>query len=213
MMLKIDLHTHSIESPDGSLKPEDYIQFIKQNKLDIIAITDHNSIGLALELSKKNANIIVGEEIMTSEGEIIGLYLEKLIKPGLSPEETCKLIKKQNGLVYIPHPFEKVRSGISLETLNSIKKYVDIIEYFNGRALIQHSKQILDWAKINHVVLANSSDAHGINGLGYCYSNIDKKPKSAKNLLELLEEASLSYSRPKILAYLEPKLNKFKSKK
>ena len=135
-MFKVDLHTHSVASKDGGITPEQYADLLKSETVDIIAITDHDRIDFALGMRDalgKN-RIIVGEEISTTDGEIIGLYLEKNIEPGLSAKETIKQIKKQGGLVYIPHPFEKVRHGLELETLEEIKNDIDIIESFNGRA-------------------------------------------------------------------------------
>src|SRR5580658_33632 len=104
-MLKIDLHTHSVASPDGGIMADKYRECLELGKLDYIAITDHNSIDFALNLRTEfERKIIVGEEILTSEGEIIGLFLSELVPPNLSPIETIELIKRQGGLVYVPHP-------------------------------------------------------------------------------------------------------------
>ncbi len=115
-MFKVDLHTHSVASPDGGLTAQDYLQFLEKKDLQVIAITDHDTITFASDLQAQlGVRIIVGEEITTTEGEIIGLFLSKGIPPGLSPEETIHRIRRQNGLVYIPHPFETVRKS----TLNT----------------------------------------------------------------------------------------------
>ena len=126
--MKVDLHTHSVASPDGSLKEEDYRKMLNSGGLDCIAVTDHNTISFAQELNEKLGHqIIIGEQITTTEGEIIGLYLEKAVKPGMSATETIAAIKAQNGLVYIPHPFETVRKGMKVEILNRMSLGVDII--------------------------------------------------------------------------------------
>ncbi len=102
-MFKIDLHTHSSASPDGGITPQQYAHVLATNQLDLIAVTDHNRIDTALELHRALGDrIIVGEEIMTTSGEIIGLYLEKPVSAGLSPDETISQIKQQGGIVYIP---------------------------------------------------------------------------------------------------------------
>src|SRR5664279_1477964 len=132
MSYKIDLHTHSYGSPDGSLKTAQYQYFLENKLLDYIAITDHNSIATALkiqlELGGLGKRIIIGEEVTTTEGEIIGLYLAHTVPAGLSPLETVAEIKSQGGLVYIPHPFETVRSGMSEKALQTIIDSVDILE-------------------------------------------------------------------------------------
>src|SRR5882757_1674551 len=128
-MYKIDLHTHSTASQDGSLRLDDYHKILKQGGLNYIAVTDHNTIEQALELQRTLAeHIIVGEEITTLEGEVIGLYLSKLVPAGLSAKQTVQAIHEQGGLVYIPHPFETVRKGLSLEALDAIAQQVDIVE-------------------------------------------------------------------------------------
>src|SRR3989337_574007 len=124
---KIDLHTHSIISHDGGLSAEHYTNIIEKRILDFIAITDHNETRFARIMQQKlGQRIIVGEEIGTTEGEIIGLFLQNTIPGGLTPEKTVQEIKAQNGLVYIPHPFETFRKGLQRDTLERIVKYIDI---------------------------------------------------------------------------------------
>jgi predicted metal-dependent phosphoesterase TrpH len=115
-MLKVDLHTHSVASPDGGISESQYQQVLNKGTLNCIAITDHNEVDFAIAMNKKFGDkIIVGEEIMTTQGEIIGLFLTEKVPAGLSPEETVKQIRKQGALVYIPHPFETFRHGLSAE--------------------------------------------------------------------------------------------------
>lgn len=212
MSFKVDLHSHSIYSPDGGLKLSHYKYFLDNNLLDYIAVTDHGDIAGALEIQKQLGDrIIVGEEIMTLEGEIVGLYLQEKIDNNLSATETVQRIKAQGGLVYIPHPFETVRSGISEATLGSIIADVDIIESVNGRAVLQNkSKLATEWAKNSGKAMAASSDAHGRFGWGYTYSQIHKKP-TKENLVGLLGGAE--YATKTVGAgILYPKLNRLKKK-
>ncbi len=150
-MYKIDLHTHSIASADGGIKAEQYRRLLAHGALDCVAITDHNRIDMATELAQElHDQIIIGEEITTTDGEIIGLFLQKPIAPNLSPLETVQSIKDQGGFVYIPHPFETVRSGLSERTLDQIVDYIDIIEVYNGRAVVQNrGPQAVAWAKVH----------------------------------------------------------------
>jgi len=173
MPYAIDLHTHSAASPDGSLSLEDYRTILQQGRLQCIAVTDHNTIEMAQQLQAALGEcIIVGEEITTTEGEIIGLYLTETIPPMMTPTETVQAIEAQGGLVYIPHPFETVRKGVTAETLQTIANNVDIMEVHNGRAIFQnYSEHAMAWARTHNTPGAASSDAHGKAGWGlqhYC---------------------------------------------
>jgi predicted metal-dependent phosphoesterase TrpH len=182
-MYKIDLHTHSILSPDGSLTAAAYESMINNGSLDYIAVTDHNAVAFALALQKAlGPRIIVGEEINTGEGEIIGLYLTAKIAPMLGAQKTVVEIRRQKGLVYIPHPFENVRKGMQPAVLSQIIDSVDIIETHNGRAYFNNkSKQARQWTEAHNVAAAAGSDAHGLRGWGKTYSIVTQKP-TAKNL-------------------------------
>lgn len=210
-MYKIDLHSHSIASRDGGITPTQYQQILEDGKLDYIAITDHNKIELATELHDALGNaIIVGEEINSTDGEIIGLFLKTKIPRDLSALETAQEIKKQGGLVYIPHPFETVRRGISNETMAKIIDLVDIIEVFNGRAVFQNKgPEATTVARLNNKPGATSSDAHGFKGLATVYSQIRKKP-NVDNLPQLLHTAHHSMNRPPLKTLLYPKANRIK---
>lgn len=212
-MYRLDLHTHSSASPDGGISENQYRRALESGLLDYLAITDHNRIDFATRLrAGLGDQVIVGEEIMTTAGEIIGLYLERPIQPGLSPQETIKQIKQQGGLVYIPHPFETIRKGLHPAVLEDIYELVDIIETCNGRAFLQNrSQQAVVWARLNQVVTAASSDAHGFKGLGKTFNLIDKKPER-NNLLDLLSKGTPMTDRPGLRALLYPKYNRAKKK-
>ncbi|MBI1856761.1 PHP domain-containing protein [Candidatus Saccharibacteria bacterium] len=205
-MYKIDLHTHSSASPDGGIKVEQYAHALATGLLDVIAVTDHNRIDFAVELHKKLGNrIIIGEEIMTTDGEIIGLYLDNLVEPNLSPLETVKQIKKQGGIVYIPHPFETIRKGLMPVAIEKILDQVDIIETCNGRAFLQNrGTQAITWARINHIIGAASSDAHGYQGLGKTYTVVKQIP-THDTLLDLFMSGTLVTNRPNLRSLLYPK--------
>ena len=211
-MIRIDLHTHSSASPDGGIKPHQYIKILQEEKLNCIAVTDHNTIEMAQRLHEQlGERIIVGEEIMTSEGEIIGLFLSRAIPAGLSAKETVDQIKEQGGLVYIPHPFETVRSGISHAALGKIAPLVDIVEVQNGRAVFQNKgPEAITWAKMHKKAVASASDAHGAKGLGYSYTKITEIPQ-ANTLVELLNvQPRFITKRPPLHTLLYPKLNRIK---
>jgi predicted metal-dependent phosphoesterase TrpH len=208
-MYKVDLHTHSMASPDGGIDPEQYANALQSEMLDFIAITDHDRIDFALGLNKALGNkIIVGEEITTADGEIIGLFLTRLVEPGLRAIDAAHNIRDQGGLVYIPHPFETVRKGITMQTLDEIADIVDIIEVHNGRALLQnYGPKAAAWAKSHGKAGASSSDAHGYAGLGNSYSIISE-PASRGALVSSLSMQNLSQRRPPLYSLLYPKLNR-----
>jgi predicted metal-dependent phosphoesterase TrpH len=210
-MYKVDLHTHSVASRDGAITANQYKHIITSGRLDYIAVTDHNKIHFAEELQKELGNhIIVGEEIDTTDGELIGLFLSKKVPPNMSAKKTVTNIKSQGGLVYIPHPFETVRKGVSQETLKSIIDEVDIIEVYNGRAVFQNmGPQALTAARLAQKAGAASSDAHGAKGLATAYSLIGQEPTS-KSLVALLLKGQLETRRPPLHTLLYPKLNRLK---
>lgn len=208
-MYKIDLHTHSIASPDGSISQEEYGRILESEALHAVAITDHDQVDFALRMRDiLGEKIIVGQEITTRDGEIIGLFLQERVTPGLSAKETAVAIHTQGGLVYIPHPFETVRKGISQVTLDSIIDEVDIVEAYNGRALLQNrGPQATTWARMHQKPIVSSSDAHGLKGLGATYTLIKKRP-SRDNLLKQLAQAQHAMQRPPLYSLLYPKANR-----
>ncbi len=213
-MVKIDLHTHSLASPDGSLALKDYKKALETNQLDFIAITDHDRIDFALNAHQAlGERIIVGEEIATLKGEIIGLYLNTCIPGGLSLEETINRIKAQRGIVYIPHPFETKRKGIQETDLDNIQTAVDIIEGYNGRAWGQNfSERTMRYAQDADIATAASSDAHGVKGWGRTYTIIQRTP-TRQTLVQLLKDSSTpTYKKPHLISILYPSINRLRRK-
>jgi predicted metal-dependent phosphoesterase TrpH len=208
-MYKVDFHTHSSASPDGSIRPKHYHRMLEKGCLDFIAITDHNTIDMALRLKRELGDkIIIGEEITTTSGELIGLYLSRLIPAGLTLKEVVCLIHEQGGLVYVPHPFETVRKGLTFDGLNSIATDVDILEIHNGRAVFQnYSSKALAWTNIHLLPGAAASDAHGVLGWGRTYTVLKGVP-TKQNLTDLLQDAQYTYTWPGLMGILYPKLNR-----
>lgn len=213
MSVKIDLHTHSVASPDGALIVDDYRRMLDSGRLDYIAITDHNTVEYAQRVQAElGKQIIVGEEITTTEGEIIGLFLKETIPKGLLPTQAVAAIRRQDGLVCIPHPFETVRSGITKEALDEMAKEVDIVEVHNGRAIFQNqSKRAYAWAALHDCAGVASSDSHGFSGWGKTYTIIEKAP-SKQTLLGLLRDSHYATAFPGVHAVLYPKLNRLHKK-
>ncbi len=210
---QLDLHTHSIISYDGGITDEEYRKFLRGDDHRFLAITDHNEISMGLELKNEFGDrVIVGEEIKTTEGEIIGLYLTDLIPPGLSCKETVAAIRKQGGLVYVPHAFEIRRQGLNLQTLSKLSKSIDIMEVFNARGFEPWtSRQAEQFAAKRGIAVASSSDAHSLRGLGTACSLVAQQP-TRQNLVRLLEKAHYKKQAAPLWSFLAPMRNKLKKK-
>ncbi len=213
MSYKIDLHTHSIISYDGGITADQYARLLEKGVLDVIAITDHNETSLALDLAKKfGEKIIVGEEISTREGDLIGLFLQKTIPRNLTALESAKLIHEQRGIVYIPHPFEISRKGLQIDALQTIIEDIDITEVFNARGKGRdESSQALAFAQKYAKVMAAASDAHCHQGIGSSFSIISEIPTN-KSLINLLAKGELHKQFAPAYTYLYPAINKIKHK-
>lgn len=210
---KIDLHSHSIISYDGGISKKKYKKLLDTKILDFIAITDHNEIRFAKAMQADlGPQIIVGEEIRTLDGEIIGLFLNNKIESGKSALETVGDIHFQGGVVYIPHPFESKRSSLSEDTIKEIIGQVDIIEVFNARGKFRGKPDdAKDFALTNNIAMASSSDSHCFMGAGTAF-NVLKSEPTQKNLVNLLKKAKYEKTYAPIISYLCPAINKIKNK-
>jgi predicted metal-dependent phosphoesterase TrpH len=208
---KLDLHTHSILSKDGGVSSEEYKKALSSGLLDYIAITDHDSIEFAESLQKELGDrIIIGEEIRTAEGEVIGLYLSKRIGSGLSLEETFFEIKKQHGLIYLPHPFCHNRSGVKQQAIIPHMHDISIIEYFNPRNTIHADNEVATkFVSDVKKTRAASSDAHCFAELGKTYNTIFLKP-TKQTIVGALDEGTCTTSYTPLWHLLCPKKNRLK---
>lgn len=213
MRYKIDLHTHSIISHDGGITEDQYSRLLEKGVLDIIAITDHNETKFAIDLAKKfGERIIVGEEISTRDGELIGLFLKKTIPKNLTALETAEYIHEQGGIVYVPHPFEVFRQGLKEDTLQAIVPHIDIIEVFNARGKWRNkSNQAMAFSRKNNKTMAAASDSHCYSGIGSSFSIINDIPTN-KSLINLLAMGELHKQFSPAFTYLCPAINKIKHK-
>ncbi len=177
--LKVDFHVHSDFSPDGNMSPKEIIELAKKLGLDAIAVTDHNAIEGGKEAEKIAGGLIVfvGSEVRTEEGEVIGLNLKRNIPEGLPLVHTCKLIKKQGGFLIIPHPFDRMRRGIG-KGIEKIVKYVDAVEVFNARTLLDRfNKDSLEFAEEHKLPKVAGSDAHFGKEMGSAYTIVDSEKR------------------------------------
>jgi predicted metal-dependent phosphoesterase TrpH len=208
---KIDLHTHSTLSHDGGISEKQYLKVINKGKLDYIAITDHNEVDYAVLMNRKHGDqFIVGEEIQTGKGEIVGLFLTKKIEPHLGIKKTIAEIREQGGLVYIPHPFDIRRSGITKLDLEKIIEEFDILEAYNARVITPlWSRQIKAFNEIHKKPTAAGSDAHSASELGRTFTMVNQKPTKS-NLISMLKSPEYKSKRVGVWGFIAPKRNKLK---
>lgn len=167
--MRADLHVHTIYSRDCAMPLETIIKVAKKRHLECLAITDHNTILGALEMKEiAPFTIVVGEEIRTTQGEIIGLFLQEEIPPQLSPEKTISRIKEQGGIVCIPHPFDRVRrSRLASDCIYSLASQIDVIEVHNSRTTFEADNALADeFARTFGLLKSGGSDAHSEMEIG-----------------------------------------------
>jgi predicted metal-dependent phosphoesterase TrpH len=172
--MRIDLHCHSLASWDSSSPLEDIPKRCLEKSIRVQAITDHNCIWGAQAIQKialdqnMPLTIIVGEEISTTDGELIGLFLTQPIPEGLTPEQTVIEIKKQGGLVLLPHGFDPLkRWRLRPEALQRVVASIDIVETFNSRiSRPRWNRAAVKWADEQGRLMSSGSDAHTIADIG-----------------------------------------------
>jgi glycosyltransferase involved in cell wall biosynthesis len=171
--LYCDLHMHTDHSPDCATPAGLLLETAKARGLGAIAITDHNEISGALEAREiaeriGGIKVIVAEEVKTAhQGEVIGLFLSERIERGMSMRETIAEIRRQGGLVYVPHPFDRLHSVPDYEHLLEIVDEIDILEVFNPRvAFSAFNEEAVRFARKYSIVPGAGSDSHVAQGLG-----------------------------------------------
>jgi len=200
-LVRAELHCHTSWSRDCLMRPDRLVQVCIEKGIEVLAITDHNEIGGAFEVASiAPFTVIVGEEIKTREGELIGYFLKRHIPKGLSAEDTAMEIKSQGGIVSVPHPFDSLRnSRLKTEVLERLitKNLVDIIEAFNSRTTKPEDNTKAEiYAASKGIPVVAGSDAHTYPEVGTGitllspFSNADEFLMSTRRAV--LTEARLS---------------------
>jgi predicted metal-dependent phosphoesterase TrpH len=162
-MIKVDLHMHTCASKDGSVQPADLIKIAKARGLDRICITDHNTIAGALIAKEIDPDfVIVGEEILTANGEeILAFFVSEWVPPHLSHQQTLDRLEAQGAVISISHPFDRHRNQAWTEaTLKAILARLDAIEGFNARASDKDNQKAKSFALAHNLAMTAGSDAH-----------------------------------------------------
>jgi predicted metal-dependent phosphoesterase TrpH len=207
-LIEVDLHMHTDHSGDCATPVDVLIHTARDRGLGAIAITDHNEISGALEARKLaeelgDIKVIVAEEVKTAEqGEVIGLFLEEKIPKGLTMAETIAEIRRQGGLVYVPHPFDRFHSVPDYEHLLDIVEEIDLLEVFNPRvALTSFNEEAVRFATKYRIVPAAGSDSHVAQGLGSVRQRIHDFDGPAE-FLEAMRDADIT-RKHKNLVYVQ----------
>jgi len=187
--VRVDLHLHSRYSHDGQSSLEELIDRCHECGLDRIALTDHHTVEGALELARMAPELaIVGEEVKTREGEIIGLFITGGLPIFARPEDVMDLVHEMRGLTYMPHPFDRNRSHFRPERIVELAPRIDIIEVYNPwcetKANEAAARMTHDLGKVG----ASGSDAHSARELGRSWMEIDQYSDAA-DFLEKLRRA------------------------
>ena len=202
-----DLHMHTSWSHDCSIEVADLVEYAEAIGLGAIAVTDHNVFGgaqEAAELARGRAlTVISGEEIKTDrQGEVIGLFLEREIPPRLSFTDTIAAIKEQGGLVYLPHPFDRLHAIPDPATLHRHLGEIDVFEVYNARLLFEaYNDEALRFARKYNLTMGAGSDAHVLQGVGTGAVRM-RRFDGPEDFLISLRSAEI-LRRPKSLVYLQ----------
>jgi len=204
--LKVDVHVHTRYSGHSILKVEDVARIAKKRCLDAVAITDHDAIEGALELSKVFPTIIA-EEVSSDEGDVIGLFLREKVEKGPALEVMDK-IRAQGALVMIPHPFDTMRKEALMK--EELVSKGDIIEVFNSRVMRQEdNERARKFAVDKSLPMIVGSDAHTSVEIGRSFIEIDSVD-DPRSFMRALKNAKLHSRRSSVIVHGQTKVLKLR---
>lgn len=207
---QLDLHNHTYRSYDARNRLEDYERAHAAGRFDVLAITEHNRIDGARELADSASfPVIIGQEIDTTDGELIGLFLTEQLPRELTIAQAAVRIREQGGLVYLPHPFfGLLRHPLSAEAraLLTRESLVDIVEAVNGGPFTGRSNQAaLAWALEHDLPVAAGSDAHEPGDIGTCVCAVPPGPLTPEALPRRIRDGRILTRRRSTVAKLAAK--------
>jgi predicted metal-dependent phosphoesterase TrpH len=171
--VRVDMHTHTMWSGDSTTTPDEFAVAVAVSGLDVVCITDHNATAGAVEVGDQlDCRVIVGEELCTAAGEIIGLFLTERIPMGVGHIDAAKAIRDQGGVVYIPHPFDPMRRNMSEAALYELAEadLIDSVEVINAKtSLPRLNRRAVEFAAEFGIVGGAGSDGHVPDALGAAY--------------------------------------------
>jgi predicted metal-dependent phosphoesterase TrpH len=206
-LIDVDLHMHTDHSHDCATPVESLLETARDRGLGAIAVTEHNEISGAVAAAaiadQYGVKVILGEEVKTaSQGEVIGLFITEKIERGMTLAETVAEIKRQGGLVYVPHPFDRMHAVPDYEHLLPIVDQIDLIEIYNPRvALDTFNEEAARFAAKYRIPAAAGSDSHVTQGLGTARVRM-RDFNGPEEFLESLREAEI-HSTPTNYVYVQ----------
>jgi len=167
-LIRAEFHCHTVYSHDSSNRIPLLLHAAEERGIQRLAITDHNTIQGAMKAKEQDPErVVVGEEILTTHGELLGYFLEKEVPRRLSPMETIDRLKKQGAVIVVPHVFDRRRHGWRSEDLEQILPHVDALEVFNARCLNPRTNRMgREFAEGRGFAMTAGSDAHSVVELG-----------------------------------------------
>lgn len=202
-MIRVDLHVHSSASFDSKSEPDLVADRSSRLGLDPVFLTDHDTTLAATRLQVvSRRRVVVGEEITTTDGELIGLFLQRRIPPGLTARQTALEIKDQGGLVYLEHPYDPFRRHLSEAAIEDLAELIDIVEVFNARSDEKTNRRAEELREILGAAPGAGSDAHTLKELGSVYVEMQNFD-GADDFLANLRGARVVKGRPKFLLIAE----------
>jgi predicted metal-dependent phosphoesterase TrpH len=171
--VRVDMHSHTMWSGDSTTTPDEIAEAVVDSGIDVLCITDHNAIRGAVDLvDRLSCRVVVGEELRTHAGEIIGLFLTERIPIGVQPDEAARAIRGQGGIVYIPHPYDPMRRNLdetALDTLIGLG-LVDAVEVINAKTSLRSlNERAASTAAMHELAAGAGSDAHVPDAIGAAY--------------------------------------------
>jgi glycosyltransferase involved in cell wall biosynthesis len=212
-LIEVDLHMHTDHSSDCATPVDVLLATARDIGLGAIAVTDHNEISGAHDAAEKAAQygvkVIVGEEVKTADqGEVIGLFINEKIPRGMTLAETIAEIRRQGGIVYVPHPFDRMHSVPDYEHMLAIVSDIDAIEIFNPRiAIPAFNEEAVRFAAKYQIVAGAGSDSHVAQGLGSVRIRM-RDFDGPEEFLESLRDADIAV-KPSSLRYAQVQALKF----
>jgi len=187
--VRVDLHSHTMWSGDSTTMPDELATSIVESGIDVLCITDHNAIAGAVELADRlPCRVIVGEELRTASGEIIGLFLTERVPSGVGHVDAAHAIRGQGGLVYVPHPFDPMRRNLSEPALYELAELglIDAIEVHNSKtSLASLNRRAREFAAEFGLAAGAGSDAHVPDAIGSAFVEMSDFTTAAEFLTAL----------------------------